>query len=247
MTPRIRAELVQALRHRRAALLKQVSETEDDLRTLAEDREPEREECAQAESAARLLVDLDERDLREMAEIHAALQRIVDRTYGTCVDCGVAIPLTRLRALPTAEFCIECARAEEAAPRERPEPAPPDHPGTLSPDLAVLMDREVEEAVRELIRDDGRVDAAELRLLCHHGIVYLDGAVPSERQHVALLQLVTDVAGCADVVDHVQVDVRLRERPDVASAPPEEIAAPVRSGESDRSPNRDSAPVRRLQ
>lgn len=44
-------------------------------------------------------------DLREIAE---ALERIDNRSYGLCNDCGLKIAEARLEALPAAEFCIGC-------------------------------------------------------------------------------------------------------------------------------------------
>jgi RNA polymerase-binding protein DksA len=215
MDARMRAELAQALRRQRAALLKQFFDAETNLRSIAEDREAELEERAQEERAARVLAGLDDRSLREIGEIHAALQRMIDGAYGKCLDCGRAIPVERLRAVPTAAFCVECAREEEiprpAGPAATMEPR---HPGTLPADLEPLLDHEVEEALRELVREDRRVDTDELRLVCRHGIVHLEGAVPSEAEHQILLKLVTDVAGCEEVVDHVQVNELLWERAD---------------------------------
>jgi RNA polymerase-binding protein DksA len=110
MTPRTRAELTHVLRRRRSALLKQFFDTEDDLRSIAEEREAELEERAQEEQAAAVLADLDDRTVEEIRDVHGALQRLIDGTYGRCLDCGQAIPMARLRAIPTATSCVECAR-----------------------------------------------------------------------------------------------------------------------------------------
>jgi RNA polymerase-binding transcription factor DksA len=40
----------------------------------------------------------------------AALARVADGSYGTCVVCGAAIAPGRLEARPTAATCISCAR-----------------------------------------------------------------------------------------------------------------------------------------
>lgn len=45
----------------------------------------------------------------EAAEVRAALGRIASGTYGTCANCGTAIPRARLEAQPTATRCIACA------------------------------------------------------------------------------------------------------------------------------------------
>jgi DnaK suppressor protein len=54
-----------------------------------------------------------QRDIDELALVERALQRLHDGVYGDCVDCGEAIPLSRLRAQPAALRCAACqARAE---------------------------------------------------------------------------------------------------------------------------------------
>jgi DnaK suppressor protein len=228
MDARTRAELAQSLRRQRAAFLKQFFDAETDLRSIAEDREPELEERAQEERAARVLAGLDDRSLRQIAEIHGALQRMIGGTYGKCLDCRRAIPLARLRAVPTAAFCIECARQEEVTRPAGPATTEPRHPGKLPAELEPLFDREVEEALRELVREDRRVDMEELRLVCRHGVVHLEGAVPSEAEHQILRKLVGDVAGCEDVVDHVQVNELLWERTDRTRPGPYERIQPAR-------------------
>jgi RNA polymerase-binding protein DksA len=228
MEARTRAELAQALRRQRTALLKQFFDAETDLRSIAEDREPELEERAQEERAARVLAGLDDRSLREITEIHHALQRMIDGTYGKCLDCDRAIPVVRLRAVPTAAFCVECAREEEVRRPAAPATMEPRHPAKLPADLEPLLDHEVEEALRELVREDRRVDTDELRLVCRHGIVHLEGAVPSAAEHQILLKLVTDVAGCEEVVDHVRANELLWERPDRSRPAPREHPRPGR-------------------
>ena len=61
---------------------------------------------------ADILADLDiatvTRDISELTDVDAALARIEDGSYGTCVDCGEAIGWPRLNAQPTAQRCITC-------------------------------------------------------------------------------------------------------------------------------------------
>lgn len=45
----------------------------------------------------------------ELAEIDAALVRIQEGRYGTCVACGGPMGLQRLRAIPEARYCIACS------------------------------------------------------------------------------------------------------------------------------------------
>jgi RNA polymerase-binding transcription factor len=116
MDTRTRVELAHQLRDRRAALLKQFFGAEADLRTIGEDREPELEERAQEDGTARILARLDERTLREVADVDAALARMIAGTYGKCGNCGRGIPPRRLRAVPTTALCLDCAREEESIP-----------------------------------------------------------------------------------------------------------------------------------
>ena len=46
--------------------------------------------------------------------IDAALARLDEGTFGTCLKCGTEITLERLEALPYATQCIEDKRREEA-------------------------------------------------------------------------------------------------------------------------------------
>jgi len=56
---------------------------------------------------------LGENSEQVLTEIDAALKRIEDGTYGTCVNCSGEIPLARLEAYPWASLCIDCKRRAE--------------------------------------------------------------------------------------------------------------------------------------
>lgn len=45
----------------------------------------------------------------EVRQIQAALQRVEEGTYGTCVKCGGEIAAERLDVLPYTPFCSACA------------------------------------------------------------------------------------------------------------------------------------------
>ena len=214
MTPTARDKIAAALRQRRAALLSQVADTEADLAAMAAERESELEERAQEDRLARLLARLDDRERREIDDIHAALQRLIDGTYERCEDCEEPIDPGRLRALPTARRCLECARVAERGTAAEAAVPPAARPAPPAPDLDLLSDREREEALRELVCQDGRVDTQELRIVCRHGVAHLEGAVPSEAEHDIVSKLLADVAGIAEVVDHLRVDELAWERGD---------------------------------
>ena len=63
------------------------------------------------------LVDLNvamiDRQIHEVRDIEAARQRIKDKAFGTCLDCGDGIAFERLMAYPTAKRCIRCQQQHE--------------------------------------------------------------------------------------------------------------------------------------
>ena len=69
------------------------------------------------ESVVRMMTDLHlqeaGRDLEELRNIEAAVQRIDAGSYGDCEACGNEIGLARLEAQPTATRCVECQSQHE--------------------------------------------------------------------------------------------------------------------------------------
>jgi len=53
---------------------------------------------------------LRDRNEQQLAAVDAALARLDDGTYGTCVRCGRPIAPERLDALPWAAYCIDYQR-----------------------------------------------------------------------------------------------------------------------------------------
>lgn len=58
------------------------------------------------------VVALLERARGTLAELDRAADRLAAGTYGVCADCERPIGLDRLQMRPTAERCIDCARAD---------------------------------------------------------------------------------------------------------------------------------------
>lgn len=54
---------------------------------------------------------------RELDAVSAALQRLQRGEYGSCAECGVAIPFDRLKAEPWALRCVDCEARREKATR----------------------------------------------------------------------------------------------------------------------------------
>ncbi|MBI2368051.1 MAG: BON domain-containing protein [Deltaproteobacteria bacterium] len=208
------------LRCQRKTYLEEFRKAEKDLESIAEERESELEEHAQEEQSARLLTRLDNRTLEAVREIDAALERILKGAYGKCERCRNAISIARLRALPATRFCKRCAGRSERRPVAASGAPETVTAVSVPPDLSLLDDRELAEAILEHLKEDGRIDMEELRVLTRKGVVYLTGALPSEAEHQILLQTLTDVLGFKEIVDHIEIeellwenDRRTREKP----------------------------------
>lgn len=58
----------------------------------------------------------EERELRELQAIDAALARIESGVYGICRGCEEPIDGARLRAVPEAALCVVCAEPSPTSP-----------------------------------------------------------------------------------------------------------------------------------
>ena len=122
MTKNERAELELQLIEMRKRLLQAVDSAEDALRedvvksgqisslpTHAGDADVEGLD-------SQVAISLNEESLLEQVE--AAIQRLQEGTYGDCQQCGHKIGMERLKAVPYAAHCIECAQAEPAVTKK---------------------------------------------------------------------------------------------------------------------------------
>jgi DnaK suppressor protein len=57
-----------------------------------------------------------DRESSLLRDVKAALRRIHDGSFGTCIECESAISPRRLAAVPWASRCIQC---QEVADRDR--------------------------------------------------------------------------------------------------------------------------------
>jgi DnaK suppressor protein len=53
----------------------------------------------------------------EIRELAAALQKMIEGTYGECEECGEKIDPRRLEVQPISRWCITCANRRERATR----------------------------------------------------------------------------------------------------------------------------------
>jgi len=198
--------LQRLLREQRDHFLQEFRRAEEGLDVIAEERESELEEHAQEEQTARLLTRLDDRTLHAVKEIDAALQKILDSTYGKCEACHKWISTVRLRSLPATRFCRRCAARSESPPIMAGSAAETFPEGPIPADLSLLSDQELTEAIREHLKEDGRIDLEELHVVCRKGVIYLSGVIPGEAEHQILLQTLTDVMGLKEIVDHLEIE-----------------------------------------
>ena len=56
--------------------------------------------------------------VRELTDVDAALDRLVQGVYGVCIDCGADIEAARLRAYAIAKRCQECQARHENQRRD---------------------------------------------------------------------------------------------------------------------------------
>jgi DnaK suppressor protein len=84
-----------------------VQRTADDLDQI--------QQLAEHDLAARLL----ESRARHLREVHIAMDRLREGTYGICSDCEEEISWRRLQAVPWASRCANCQQEHESA-REAP-------------------------------------------------------------------------------------------------------------------------------
>jgi len=168
--------------------------------------ETELEETASKEVMSRGLEQMDERSQDEILAIDSALTKMEEGNYGTCEICGKQIIIKRLRAIPWAPLCVQCADMRERLRGRGPTGAPV-QTGTTD-----LSDQEMLDAIADELRTDGRLDPEELDISCEEGVVYLEGVLPSETEHQILLEVIEDTLGFEEVVDNLKIDRQAWER-----------------------------------
>jgi RNA polymerase-binding protein DksA len=98
-------ELLSHLRNETLARIREYRQEQDEASTP-----PPADELDMARSLAEVETEagLIERAEYRLKAIDAALSRLERGRYGKCEDCGLNIPLERLRALPLATRCVDC-------------------------------------------------------------------------------------------------------------------------------------------
>jgi DnaK suppressor protein len=60
-----------------------------------------------------VMLAVSENESRQLALIDEALQRVEDKEYGECQNCGKEVNPKRLTAIPWARYCIDCQELVE--------------------------------------------------------------------------------------------------------------------------------------
>lgn len=200
------------LMNRRKQLL-QFRETLDSNWKRLQEPEVEFEERAQKEKTAQGLDQLDQQEKEEIVAIDEALGRLETGTYGICESCGGDISLKRLEALPYTRLCLECAeKGREETGGEMPVTG--SGRSELPLDLRGLSDIQILNTIYDHLATDGRVELEELNIIYSEGIVYLEGALPSERSKQILMDILENTMQLPRVVDKTVIDPLLWERRD---------------------------------
>jgi len=114
MNKQLVSELAEELKRKKLSLM---CDGRAEIAPEATDKESEIEEHAQTDRAAKVTLHLKERDHENLRAIDAALNHVAIGTYGICQSCGEEIKPARLKALPTATLCIDCAKDKEKKAR----------------------------------------------------------------------------------------------------------------------------------
>ena len=86
------------------------------------DRSADLLEEVQAASERALTVRNLDRGFNQLRNARAALRRIQEGSFGTCLHCDEDIHLKRLAAVPWAPFCIRCQDVADRNPEEMQTP-----------------------------------------------------------------------------------------------------------------------------
>lgn len=115
--------LRQRLSERASALRQELHQDRSKLADSAGDTHVVQDRKDQADLMIQAGVDDAElaRDLAELAQIEAALQRLDTGRFGLCADCAEPIAAQRLNVQPWASRCMACqTRFEKSTPRAAP-------------------------------------------------------------------------------------------------------------------------------
>ena len=81
--------------------------------TSQNDNLPDPSDRATLESDRNFTLRIRDRERKLIGKIKEALERIDNKTYGLCEECGEDISEARLKARPVTTLCIDCKKRQE--------------------------------------------------------------------------------------------------------------------------------------
>ena len=81
--------------------------------TSQNDNLPDPADRATLESDRNFTLRIRDRERKLIGKIKEALERIENKTYGLCEECGEDISEARLKARPVTTLCIDCKKLQE--------------------------------------------------------------------------------------------------------------------------------------
>lgn len=93
-------------------LLEEAKQTVDGMSNPNENL-PDPADRATLESDRNFTLRIRDRERKLIGKIKDALERIDNRSYGICEECGEQISEARLKARPVTTLCIECKKSQE--------------------------------------------------------------------------------------------------------------------------------------
>ena len=121
------------LEARQAQLVRDLRDRKD----IAVQKSPDLLEESQLNADREMVIRALNRESKLLRDVRAALQRIAQGTYGTCLQCEEKINPKRLNAVPWAAYCVRC---QETADREDADGAVPRSPGSTDAIDKLLAD-----------------------------------------------------------------------------------------------------------
>ena len=106
------AELKTQLENRRQELLSLTARAMSDGRALNEEPQDTGDRSLSTFEKELLFQQAND-NRRRLRMIESALRRFQEGTYGHCLKCGEQIGSRRLKAMPFANYCLECQRELE--------------------------------------------------------------------------------------------------------------------------------------
>lgn len=173
------------------------------------ERAIELEEEAQKASITEPYDRLDESRKNEVEQIDLALSKMAVGDYGICESCGDDISTKRLEALPWARLCVDCARDFERRRESLPRTSEILANAQIPEQYRALSSERIVRLIHDQMRKHGEAAVDSIRIFLRRGFVYLEGSVPTESEHRAMLQILTDVMGFFSIVDKLEIDEAL--------------------------------------